>query len=343
MAEGRTIPSQPTLEEVAAAAGVSRATASRVINGSPRVSVPAKTAVDKAVADLGYVPNRAARQLVTRRTDSIGLVVSEPETRVFSEPFFSGALRGVSDALSSTDMHLVLLMAQNDAHRARLERYVQNRHIDGVLLMSLHGADQLPLTLSRMGMPVVLFGRPVVGADEVSWIDADNLGGGRQATDHLAASGRRVIATIAGPQDMSVGLDRLEGYRQALAAHRLPYDPSLVVEGDFSEASGMRLAAQLIKRRPDIDAIFAASDLMATGALHALRSAGRTVPADVAVVGFDDSPSAPYTDPPLTSVRQPVEAIARQMTEMLLEQLTTGDRTHREVVVDTVLVVRSSA
>src|SRR3954469_7712766 len=153
MAGGRGVPSQPTLEQVALVAGVSRATASRVINGSPRVSAPAKAAVDSAVADLGYVPNRAARQLVTKRTDSIGLVVSEPETRVFSEPFFSGALRGVSEALSSTDMHLVLLMAQNDAHRARLERYVQNRHVDGVILMSLHGADELPRALTRLGMP----------------------------------------------------------------------------------------------------------------------------------------------------------------------------------------------
>ena len=225
MAEGRTIPSQPTLEEVAAAAGVSRATASRVINGSPRVSMPAKTAVDKAVADLGYVPNRAARQLVTRRTDSIGLVVSEPETRVFSEPFFSGALRGVSEALSSTDMHLVLLMAQNDAHRARLERYVQNRHVDGVLLMSLHGADQLPLTLARMGMPVccsaVRWSAPTRSAGSTPTTSAADAR--RPTTSSRPVAGS--IATIAGPQDMSVGIDRLEGYRQALAAHGLPVRP----------------------------------------------------------------------------------------------------------------------
>ena len=343
MAEGRSIPSQPTLEEVAAVAGVSRATASRVINGSSRVSVPAKTAVDKAVAELGYVPNRAARQLVTRRTDSIGLVVSEPETRVFSEPFFSGALRGVSDALSSTEMHLVLLMAQNDTHRARLERYVQNRHVDGVILMSLHGADELPQALTRLGMPVVLFGRPVVGADEITWLDADNVGGARAAVDHLVATGRRTIATITGPQDMCVGMDRLDGYRASLAGHGLPYDDSLVGIGDFTEAGGMQVAQELLDRRPDLDAIFAASDLMATGALHALRSSGRTVPGDVAVIGFDDSPSAPYTDPPLTTVRQPVEEMARQMTEMLLHQISTGDHTTQHIVVDTELVVRSSA
>jgi DNA-binding LacI/PurR family transcriptional regulator len=337
------MPSQPTLEEVAAIAGVSRATASRVINGSSRVSVPAKTAVDKAVAELGYVPNRAARQLVTRRTDSIGLVVSEPETRVFSDPFFSAALRGVSDALSSTDMHLVLLMAQNDAHRARLERYVQNRHVDGVLLMSLHGADPLPQAITRLGMPVVLFGRPVLGSDEVTWVDADNVGGASSAVDHLFAAGRRTIATITGPQDMCAGLDRLEGYRSALARHGLPYDETLVGLGDFTEAGGMRLAQELVARRPDIDAVFVASDLMATGALHALRSTGRTVPGDVAVIGFDDSPSAPYTDPPLTTVRQPVEQMARQMTDMLLTQISTGDRALQHIVVGTSLVVRSSA
>ena len=343
MVESRSIPSQPTLEEVAAVAGVSRATASRVINGSSRVSLPAKTAVDKAVAELGYVPNRAARQLVTRRTDSIGLVVSEPETRVFSEPFFSGALRGVSDALSSTDMHLVLLMAQNDAHRVRLQRYVQNRPVDGVILMSLHGADPLPQALTRLGLPVVLFGRPVAGADDVTWLDADNVGGARLAIDYLVEGGRKVIATITGPQDMCAGMDRLEGYRTSLEAHGRPYDETLVGIGDFTEAGGMRLALELLARRPDIDAIFAASDLMAAGALHALRSIGRTVPGDVAVIGFDDSPSAPYTDPPLTTVRQPVEAMARQMTEMLLSQISTGDHSQQHVVVSTELVVRSSA
>jgi DNA-binding LacI/PurR family transcriptional regulator len=343
MVEGRVAPSQPTLEEVAAIAGVSRATASRVINGSSRVSVPAKTAVDKAVAQLGYVPNRAARQLVTRRTDSIGLVVSEPETRVFSEPFFSAALRGVSDALSDTDLHLVLLMAQNDVQRARLERYVQNRHVDGVILMSLHGEDPLPQALSRLGMPVVLFGRPVVAADGVTWLDADNVGGASGAVDHLLAGGRTTIATITGPQDMCAGIDRLEGYRASLEAHGLAYDESLVAVGDFTEAAGMALAQELLSRRPDLDAIFAASDLMATGALHALRSSGRTVPGDVAVIGFDDSPSAPYTDPPLTTVRQPVEAMARQMTEMLLTQVATGDHSQQHVVVETELVIRSSA
>jgi DNA-binding LacI/PurR family transcriptional regulator len=342
MAEGPGLPSQPTLEEVAAVAGVSRATASRVINGSPRVSVLAKIAVDKAVAELGYVPNRAARQLVTRRTDSIGLVVSEPETRVFSEPFFSGVVRGVSDALSGTDMHLVMLMAQKEVDRARLEKYVQNRHVDGVILMSLHGDDPLPRSLSRHGMPVVMLGRPFVAAEGVTWLDADNVGGAHLAVDHLLSTGRRCIATITGALDMCAGADRLRGYRMALEEHGVPYDESLVAVGDFTEVAGMLLTEELLARRPELDAIFTASDLMATGALHALRAAGRSVPGDVALVGFDDSPSAIFTDPPLTTVRQPIAEMAKLTTELLLAQIATGDTTPHNVVVGTELIVRGS-
>lgn len=342
MPDGRSLPSQPTLEEVAAVAGVSRATASRVINGSPRVSAPAKTAVDLAVAQLRYVPNRAARQLVTRRTDSIGLIVSEPETRVFSEPFFSGVVRGVSDTLADTEMHLVLLMAQKESHRSRLERYVQNRHVDGVILLSLHGDDPLPQTLARLGMPVVMLGRPYASAEGITWLDADNVGGALLAVDHLLSSGRHTIATITGPLDMCAGVDRLAGYRSALEAHGVPYDPDLVVEGDFTEAAGLAMAEELLERRPHLDGIFAASDLMATGALHALRAAGRLVPDDVAIVGFDDSPSASFTDPPLTTIRQPVEEMARLTTELLLAQISTGDGTPHNVVVGTELILRGS-
>ena len=342
MGEGRTVPSQPTLEQVALVAGVSRATASRVINGSPKVSGPAKSAVDKAVAQLGYVPNRAARQLVTRRTDSIGLIVSEPETRVFSEPFFSGIIRGVSDALAETEMHLVMLMAQKDRHRARLERYVQNRHVDGVILLSLHGDDPLPLSLSRMGMPVVMLGRPFVPTDGITWLDADNVGGARLAVDHLLLSGRQRVATITGPLDMCVGVDRLAGYRLALEAHGVAYDAALVVPGDFTEAAGSALADELLERRPDLDAIFAASDLMATGALKAVLAHGHRVPEDIAIIGFDDSPSAMHTIPALTTVRQPVDEMARLTTELLLAQIATGDSTPHNVVVGTELIVRGS-
>ena len=360
----------PTLEQVAALAGVSRATVSRVVNGSPKVSPAVRAQVERAVAKLGYVPNRAARSLVTRRADSVALVVSEPHTRFFSEPFFAGMVRGVSAALAETGVQLLLLIAHDLADRGRLERYVVGGHVDGVLLASLHGDDPLPGTLERAGVPAVLVGRPAErggpgdrrggppvdrggpgdrrdGPPEdrgrpASYVDADNRGGARQAVDHLARRGRRRIATIAGPQDMGVGQDRLDGYRDGLRAAGLDGGDDLVEAGDFTEEGGAGAMGRLLERpgRP-VDAVFAASDLMAAGALRALRAAGRRVPDDVAVVGFEDSAVARYAQPPLTTVRQPIEEMGRQATRLLLDKVA-GEAAGMHLILDVELVVRAS-
>jgi DNA-binding LacI/PurR family transcriptional regulator len=331
----------PTLEQVAALAGVSRATVSRVVNGSPKVSPVVRAQVERAVAKLGYVPNRAARALVTRRADSVALVVSEPHARFFSEPFFAGMVRGVSAALAETGVQLVLLIAQGLPDRGRVERYVVGGHVDGVLLASLHGDDPLPGALERAGVPAVLVGRPA-GTAPASYVDADNRGGARKAVDHLAGLARRRIATIAGPQDMGVGLDRLEGYREGLAAAGLAADDDLVEAGDFTEEGGAAAMERLLRRpgRP-VDAVFAASDLMAAGALRALRAAGRRVPEDVAVVGFEDSAVARYAQPPLTTVRQPIEEMGRQATRLLLAKVA-GQAGGMHLILDVELVVRAS-
>jgi DNA-binding LacI/PurR family transcriptional regulator len=334
----------PTLEQVAALAGVSRATVSRVVNGSPKVSPGVRAQVERAVAKLGYVPNRAARSLVTRRADSVALVVSEPHARFFSEPFFAGMVRGVSAVLAGTGVQLVLLIAQDLPDRRRLERYVVGGHVDGVLLASLHGDDPLPGTLERAGVPAVLVGRPAGGArGTASYVDADNRGGAGKAVDHLARQGRRRIATITGPLDMGVGLDRLEGYRDGLAAAGLAGAGDLVEAGDFTEEGGATAMARLLERPGSpVDAVFAASDLMAAGALRALRTAGRRVPEDVAVVGFEDSAVARYAQPPLTTVRQPIEEMGRQATRLLLARVA-GEASGMHLILDTELVVRSSA
>jgi DNA-binding LacI/PurR family transcriptional regulator len=330
--------SSPTLEEVAAVAGVSRATVSRVINDSPKVSPAVRATVEAAIAQLGYVPNRAARSLVTRRTDSIGLVVSEPEALVFSDPFFAGIVRGVSGALADTNMQLVLVIAQTAGQRKKLEQYVLNGHVDGVLLVSLHGDDPLPAGLAAAGVPAVLVGRPVRDVP-LTWVDADNRGGATTAVRHLLDSGRRRIATITGPQDMSAGVDRLDGYRDALPGQA----QALIEIGDFSEESGVRAMTALLDREPGLDAVFAASDLMAAGALRALRAAGRSVPEEVAVIGFDDSIMARQTDPELTTVRQPVNELGREVTRRLLEMIGTGAAPAPGLVLPTELVVRGSA
>jgi DNA-binding LacI/PurR family transcriptional regulator len=331
---------RPTLDEVAARAGVGRGTVSRVVNGSAQVSPHAREAVQRAIDELGYVPNRAARALVTRRTDSVALVVSESEERVFGEPFFAGIVRAISAELSRTSLQLWLSMAQSRAERLRIENHLTSQHVDGVMLLSLHGADPLPVHLASSGLPTVLGGRPVHPLDPqlpLRWVDVDNDGGARAAVDHLIASGRRKIAHAAGPQDMAVGIGRLAGYRAALAATG---GTELLGYGDFSEASGAAVTADLLARAPDLDAIFAASDLMALGVVRTLRQAGRRVPADVAVVGFEDAAVAVQVDPPLTTVHQPVEAMGRTMARTL-SALINGQDVQDEVLA-THLVVRES-
>jgi DNA-binding LacI/PurR family transcriptional regulator len=371
---------RPTLDEVAALAGVGRGTVSRVVNGSPQVSPAARAAVERAIVKLGYVPNRAARSLVTRRTDSVALVVSESEERVFGEPFFAGIVRGISSGLLETPLQLWLAMAQSPAERERVEHHLTSQHVDGVLLLSLHDSDPLPTLLAERDLPVVLGGRPARmmspkggssnskpvwapapldsldgqgggpdghgsdGAKTTPWfVDVDNAGGARQAVAHLAASGRRRIASIAGPQDMGVGLTRLAGYREACVEAGLPIDEDLIAYGDFSEPSGVAAMRQLLARRPDLDAVFIASDLMAVGALRALREAGKRVPDDVAVVGFEDSALARQTDPPMTTVHQPVEEFGRQMARLLVSRIRGDQLSKPYVLLETHLVVRQSA
>jgi DNA-binding LacI/PurR family transcriptional regulator len=334
--------SSPTLEEVAALAGVSRATVSRVVNDSPRVSPEARLAVQNAVETLRYVPNRMARSLVTRRTDTIALVLSESNSQVFTDPFFASIVRGLSSQLADTELNLVLLAARGSREQQKIGRYVRQGHVDGVILMSQHSDDLLPPILADARVPLVLSGRPLDGRS-VSYVDADNLGGARMATEHLLGRGRERIATISGPRDMIAGIDRLAGYHRAIEEAGRPVDPRYVVEGDFSEGGGARAMATLLQQAPDLDAVFVASDPMAVGALGMLRAAGRRVPDDVAVVGFDDAAVAATSDPPLTTIAQPLEDMTALMVELLLQQIEDGSEAVESRVCGTRLVERASA
>ncbi len=339
---GRNRRASATLEEVAHLAGVSRATVSRVVNGSPRVSPEVRADVQAAIERLGYVPNRAARSLVTRRSDSIAVVITEPTGRLFSDPFFPRLLRGISSELAARDRQLILLMPETAADEARTADYLTAGHVDGAVLVSLHEEDPLPARLAASVIPSVLVGRPLKGT-EVSYVDVDNRQGAHSAVAHLISGGRRVVATITGPQDMAAGTDRLAGYRDALVEAGLESDAALVATGDFGQDSGAAAMTQLLAARPDIDGVFAASDLMAVGALSVLAAAGRRVPADVAVVGFDDSPVATSTTPRLTSVRQPIEAMGREVARLLVDAVDASDPVPRRVILATELVRRASS
>ncbi len=328
------------LADVAQQAGVSPATASRVLTGSARVRPETRQQVEAAIADLGYVRNRAPRASASRGTGSIAFMVCEDNARVFSEPFFPLMLRSVSRELSARGIQLVLLTAHSARDYQIASRYLRGGHVDGVLLVSMHG--KRPLDLRSLGLPVVLAGRSFGPDEGISYVDADNAGGARMAVQYLLNAGRGKVATIAGPPDMVPGADRLAGYRSAISDAGLA-DPSLVVFGDFGRMSAAHGLYRLLDRRPAIDAVFAASDLMAAGALDALRRSGRRVPDDVAVIGFEDSPLAQYTEPKLTTVRQPVEAMGARMAQELLALVARGGHEPAQVVLETELVIRDSA
>ncbi|MFF2851148.1 LacI family DNA-binding transcriptional regulator [Streptomyces sp. NPDC058001] len=347
----QTTDARPTLEAVAARAGVSRATVSRVVNGGAGVRESLAERVRRAVDELGYVPNQAARSLVTRRHDAIAVVIAEPETRVFADPFFALQLRGISKELTAADSQLVLLLTEGRDDHARVGRYLAGGHVDGALVFSLHLDDPLPDLVRGAGIPTVFGGRPSWSGSpwDGPYVDCDNRGGARDAVRHLVGLGRTRVAHITGALDQTSAVDRLDGFRDVL----VDADPRLIVEGDFTPAGGERAMRELLKRCPDVDAVFAANDLTAAGALRVLRAAGRRVPEDVAVIGFDDMlPVAEQSDPPLTTVRQDIEEMGRLMARLLLRGLyrtpSTPDATPvqeppKSVVMPTTLVRRASA
>lgn len=336
----RTRGPAPTIRQVAAAAGVSRATASRVINGGHLVSPAARAAVEAAIAQLGFSPNPAARSLATRRTGSVALVVPEPNGRLLTDPFFGSIINGLSLALEQADLQMVLLIARDGTGTRRASRYLTTGHVDGAVVASHHRDDALNRELVSSGLPAVFIGRPLDVA-HAHYVDMDNSQGARLATEHLVGLGRREIGTIAGPADMTAGIDRLTGWRAALTDAGLPADA--VEHGDFTATGGAQAAARLLDRRPDLDALFCASDLMAAGALPVLAAHGRRVPEDVAVIGFDDLEVAESTHPPLSTVAQPVSEMAARAGRMLVDLIADPGAEPEPILFQASLVLRASA
>ncbi|MCH7231841.1 LacI family transcriptional regulator [Glycomyces sp. L485] len=334
---------RPTLDTVARHAGVGRGTVSRVINGSPKVADDTRAAVLAAIKELGYVPNQAARTLVTQRTDTVALVVTESQEWLWGEPFFAGILRGASDQLAEENMRLMLTFAPKDGDRSRLESYLMSGHVDGVMMVSSHSGDPLPERLETAGIPIVLCGTPA-GHHPLAYVDCDNRSGARQAVEYLAGKGHKRIGIIAGPQDMSVGVDRLNGYRDGLRGHRLPVEDRLVALAEgFDEASGVKAARHLFDAAGDVDAVFASSDPLAIAALRVARDRGISVPEDLALIGFDDSPLAELAEPALTTVHQPTETMGREMARLLCGRIHGEEDGPLVTILGTRMVYRESA
>ncbi|GAB6902673.1 LacI family DNA-binding transcriptional regulator [Kineosporia succinea] len=323
------------MARVAAEAGVSPATVSRVMSGSAQVSDTTRRQVYAAVSRLGYL-RRGERPGDSRHPPIISAVICEPSTRMFNDPFFMRFISGAETYLLGRGVPLPLIPAARPV-LASTEKHLLGGGSDGVLLVSVHGRHPLALTLAGTRLPIRAAGRPV---DDVPmpFVDVDNRGGARAAVELLLKTRKR-IALIAGPADLPAARDRLAGYLDALAgAGRAP----LVVSGDFTPMGGKNAMRLLLDQAPNLDAVFAASDLMAMGAMMALRQAGRRIPSDVAMIGFDDVTAAAFTDPPLTTVRQPVERLGARAAELLFEQVLSGGRPAADEILDTELVIRSS-
>jgi len=327
-----------TIEEVAAAAGVSRSTVSRVVNGSTAVSPAALQAVQRAIRDLAYVPNRAARSLASRQTHAIALVVPEDTTRFFGDPFFAAVVSGINARITRSDYLLNLFIASDDAGD-KTTSYLAGGNADGAIIVSHHTSDTY-IDRIAAAVPVVYGGRPVRERAEDYYVDVDNRAGGQEATTYLIGRGHRRIGTITGPLDMPAGLDRLAGYRAALAEAGLAEGP--VEDGNFTSDGGAAAMRRILDGGPPPDALFIASDLMARGAIAVLAEHGLRVPGDVAIIGFDDSPVATSIVPQLTTMRQPSFRQGEIMAGTLLDRLA-GRNPRRVTIMDTELVVRASA
>lgn len=329
-----------TLEDVAREAGVSRATASRAIRGGELVSATNRVAVQQAVDRLGYVPNLAARSLVTRQTDTIAVVVPERDDKVFSDPFIAATIGGIADVLADAGKQVVLLMRSRRRGNEQLARYLLGGHVDGVVIVSHHRDEQLAKEIARAALPTVFIGRPLEEELRLPYVDLDNVAGGRLAAERLIASGMRHPAIITGPLDMVAALDRLAGWGKAIRAAGL--NDALRYESDFTMESAYHLAHQLFQEHPEVDGLFAANDLVAVGVMNAARDLGRVIPDDVAVVGFDATPLGLSTLPRLTTITNPAGELARLATHMVLQQIV-GETPTWPLIVTPELVARESA
>ena len=326
-----------TIAEVARRARVSKTTVSRVLNNKADVDAATAVRVREVIAATGYIPSAGAVGLARGVTRTVGMLVPE-----LTWPWMGDVLQGIADVVEAKGYGLLLSTASRGADSLNeFARQVSAKAFDGLLLVEPPEAVRHLRVLHDSGLPVVVVddrGRrtafPSVGTS--------NRAGGADAARHLLATGRTRLATVTGPREFGCTSDRLNGFRDVVHDAGLTLDPRLIIEGDFTSESGEAAIAQLLKTDPEFDAVFAHNDLTATGVLTGLRKAGRAVPDDVAVMGFDDIPLAAHTQPPLTTIRQPLREMGRTAARQLLARLAGAPAPEEPVVVPTSLVVRES-
>lgn len=313
---------------------------SRYINGERYVSTAAREAIEAAIREVGYVPNTAARNLVMQRSQSVGFVVHEPGPLFIEDPNIGEILLGANETLSAADHQMVVLVVNSDRDTDRVARYLSGGFVEGVVIVSARSHDPISKVVDRLELPAAYVGHPPDAPASASFVVIDNRNAARAITERLAATGRQRIGMIAAALDRDSGADRLAGFQDALGVR---FDPRLVESIPlYSYSAGRDAALALLTRAPDIDAVFAASDAVAAGAMEALRAAGRRVPQDIAMVGFDDSAWARRTSPELSTVRQPARQLGAEAARLVLLKLA-GQPAPSEVQLECEVVWRDSA
>lgn len=327
-----------TLEDIARLSGVSRSTVSRVINDDPNVKDETRRKVLDIIGNINFQPNLAARGLASGRTNVIGVVIPAGVSVIFTDPYFPILLQSISAVCNTRNYSVMLWLADPEYERRMITRILHNGLVDGVVAAKVLLNDSIIESLMDSKMPFILIGRHP--SKDVNFLDVDNELAGRKATMHLIRLGYKRIATITGLKDQVVTLDRYQGYLKALQESEHPVFPELVEEGDFTDEGGYSAMRRLLKYKPD--AVFVASDMMAYGAMRAIREANLRIPDDVALVGFDDIPSSSKTLPPLTTVRQPVAQMGSRAVDILIDLIECKSLSTQKVIMDTELIVRET-
>ncbi len=327
------------LEDIAKLSGVSRSTVSRVINDDPNVRESTRQRVQDVISRMDFQPNLAARTLATGQAKVIGLVIPMGVSTMFTDPYFPMLIKGISAACNAQDYSVMLWLAEPEYERRTINQILHNGMIDGVVVASVLMDDPIVEALIHSNMPFVLIGRHPTNS-QVNYVDVDNRTSSRQLVEHLINMGHRRIGTITGAQNMIAGSDRLLGYMDALTQGGIPLDLELIASGNFTEEGGYAAMKRILPHRPQ--AIFAASDTMALGALRALEEAGLRVPTDIALAGFDDMPFSAHLRSPLTTVRQPVLETGMRAAEALFDLLENPAQGPTHLLMPTELVVRES-
>ena len=327
------------LEDIARKSGVSRSTVSRVINNHPNVSQKVRDRVNLVIDQTGYQPHAAARALVSNRSMTCGLILPRTIDSFFADPYFPALIQGIARSCHNKNYTLSLFLSGGKEDDDRIfQRVTRRGFMDGVLVQSGNIGDQLIPKIAASNIPLVVLGRPFENG-RINYVDIDNVTAVESAITYLVETGHTRIATITGPLVTTVGIDRKEGYLRGMRKNNLPVEDKLIYEGDFLEQAGYDGALELMKYSPD--AIFAASDRMALGAIRVLNERGISVPDDISIVGFDDFPIQPPAVPFLTSIRQPLMDFGDKAMEILIEVIE-NEKEIRQEVLPTDFIVRKS-